>query len=255
MLTVDIDQTLQQLFAKKGLLFQAASYSFEGGKRLRPRLMFAVMDTFNEPIEKGLQPACALEMIHTYSLIHDDLPCMDNDDLRRGRPTLHRVYPENQALLTGDFLLTYAFELLADAPHLDSETRIALIQTLSKRAGEEGMIGGQLLDLAKPTTLAELLECYSKKTAALFKAALEFGALICQQDVTPFQELGEHLGIAFQIVDDLIDQDGILTFMEAPAARVLVNQLQEKALTILQHLPNGAPLLKELSFSLLNRKL
>ena len=159
------------------------------------------------PLSSLLDPAIALEMVHTYSLIHDDLPCMDNDDFRRSLPTLHRVVGEASALLTGDFLLTYAFEVLAKAPSLSSEIKVKLIETLSFAAGAEGMIGGQALDLAK-SPKRELLS--SKKTGALFRSAFQFSAIVSdleEKKQTELAHLGEKVGLLYQLVDDIIDGD------------------------------------------------
>jgi len=193
-------------------LFDAARYSiFSGGKRLRPQLALASAQTFGAPLKKALDPACALECIHTYSLIHDDLPCMDNDDFRRGKPTLHRVFPEWHALLTGDFLATYAFEILATCTELTDGEKIDLIHILSNRAGAHGMIGGQIIDLMSEgcsidTTI--LQEMHANKTAALISASLEFGAIVAHasiQDRLLIKKSGMQIGIAFQIADDILD--------------------------------------------------
>jgi geranylgeranyl diphosphate synthase, type II len=143
-----IDETLDALVRARPSfphrdLFAAARYSLlSPGKRMRPLLAIATAEIYDIPQEQVLIPACALEMVHTYSLIHDDLPCMDDDDLRRGRPTLHKVYGEGQAVLAGDFLLTYAFEVLSSLPFLSAEQKIDLVRCLSSHAGSEGMIGG-----------------------------------------------------------------------------------------------------------------
>lgn len=214
-----IEQRLREIIpvvnSPHALLYQAARYSLLlPAKRFRPLLVLAVLDDFDSPIEWGIDPACALEMVHTYSLIHDDLPCMDNDDLRRGKPTLHKVYGEAEAVLAGDYLLTYAFEVLAQAPHLSSETKLRLIQLLSSRAGGEGMIGGQVVDIlheGKPIDAETLKLMFTKKTAALLATALEFGALIAglnSDDQAHLQKAGFALGTGFQYIDDLLDVIG-----------------------------------------------
>ena len=246
-----IEQTLSELIpSENGILFEAARYSLEGGKRLRPRLTLAVVETFGEPLENALHPACALEMVHTYSLIHDDLPCMDNDDIRRNKPTLHKAYPESHAVLTGDFLLTYAFEVLANAPHLTCDVKNALIAILAKQSGSAGMIGGQILDMEGSDSLVEM---HTKKTGALITAALEFGAVICGMHLTPFQKIGEHLGLAFQVVDDLLDNDGIVAVLGVEKARQMVDNLFEKASVLIQSLPGGALKLQQLAEEMLFR--
>ena len=206
-----INQHLSQLIPEKdgpqSLLYKAARYSLLlPGKRLRPLLLLKVLEDYGVPIEKGLDAAAAIEMIHTYSLIHDDLPCMDDDDLRRGKPSLHKVYGEAQAVLAGDFLLTYAFEVLAKS-FLPTE----IITILAKAAGGEGMVGGQVVDLiseGKKVNWDTLLFMYLGKTAALFSAALECGAVISGAsylEQTAFRNSGKYFGIAFQMRDDIYD--------------------------------------------------
>lgn len=193
-------------------LFKAARYSLlSSGKRLRPLLLLTAVEALGGDIQKAIQPACALEMIHTYSLIHDDLPCMDNDDLRRGKPTLHKVFPEWQALLAGDFLLTYAFEVLATSPGLDPQEKIDLITLFANKAGGEGMVGGQVIDLSivgKSITLEELKKMHLLKTGMLLQASLEAAAIIAKRGKSVQEELkafGHKVGLAFQIIDDVID--------------------------------------------------
>lgn len=215
----EIQDRLQALLPKDltsplSTLFSSAQYALlSGGKRLRPLLTVLTAEAYGAKKESALDPACALELIHTYSLIHDDLPCMDDDDLRRGQPTLHKAYPEWQALLTGDYLLTYAFQILSEAPGLSERQKIELIQVLSANAGAYGLIGGQVMDLLyTPTSLAwPLLEQIHRcKTGALFSTALEFGAIIAEaphEDRKTLQEIGYPMGLAFQIADDLLDAE------------------------------------------------
>lgn len=200
------------------ILFEAARYSLLlPAKRFRPLLLLNVLDDFDTPLEWGIDPACALEMIHTYSLIHDDLPCMDDDDLRRGKPTLHKVYDEAQAVLAGDYLLTSAFEVLTEAPFLAAEKKLSLIQLLSNRAGGEGMIGGQVIDMlyeGKSIDFPTLKMMFAKKTAALLATALEFGAIIADlsdADQSHLKAAGYALGVGYQFIDDLIDVTGVET--------------------------------------------
>jgi len=195
-------------------LFEAAEYSlFSGGKRLRPLLTLATCAIYSPSVEKALVPACALELVHTYSLIHDDLPSMDNDDFRRGKPTLHKIYPEGHAILTGDYLLSYAFELLAEAPALGCQQKLSLIQRLAKSAGAEGMVGGQVADLSfqRDSQNVELLDfIHQRKTAALIATAFFFGALIGEAPSSHFpiwEEIGKRFGLAFQLLDDLDDTE------------------------------------------------
>ncbi|MCM1579616.1 MAG: polyprenyl synthetase family protein, partial [Ruminococcus sp.] len=173
---------------------EAMAYSLEaGGKRIRPALVcaFAEMCGGNEAVRAALDPACALEMIHTFSLIHDDLPCMDDDDLRRGKPSCHKRYGEAAALLAGDGLECLAFEVIANAEGLSCESRVELVKVLSKAVGVSGMIGGQTVDIGGKDTFAEgeLLRMYSMKTCALIKAACVMGC-ICgrREDLAPLAE-------------------------------------------------------------------
>lgn len=211
-----IHRQLEQLMASDptayASLYTAASYSLlSGGKRLRPILVLASTEALGGDANAALIPACALEMIHTYSMIHDDLPCMDNDDFRRGKPTLHRVYDEAVALLAGDLLLTYPFELLAEAPDLSIEQRLELIRLLARASGGHGMIGGQVMDIqqkAECMTDRSLEAMHRRKTGALLTAALEFGAVIAQATSEIRQQLtlfGQNIGLAYQIIDDVLD--------------------------------------------------
>lgn len=193
-------------------LFESARYSvLSGGKRLRPILTLATTEVLGGDISIALIPACAIEIIHAYSLIHDDLPCMDDDDFRRGKPSLHKAYPEGHAVLTGDFLLTYAFEILATHPTLRPEQKTQLIVLLAKRAGGEGMIGGQVMDLENaknPIDIDALTFIHKKKTGALISAAVEFGGIISnasESNLHHLRSFGEKIGLAFQIIDDILD--------------------------------------------------
>lgn len=196
---------------QKGLI-EAARYSCLGsGKRFRPLLTLAVASRSHEPDTAALVAACAIELIHTYSLIHDDLPCMDNDDLRRGKKALHKVVGEGLALLTGDFLLTFAFECLATCEQMPVHMKLELIARLTKAAGHRGMVGGQYADLTchqHPQTAEFLKWMHLCKTGALMRASLEFGAIVsgcAQQEVAIWGDFGEKFGLLFQFVDDLID--------------------------------------------------
>jgi geranylgeranyl diphosphate synthase type II len=212
-----IEKQLQQLLCQSNdlpysSLFFAARYSLLApAKRFRPMLVLAVCESFGVDQDLALIPACAIEMIHTYSLIHDDLPCMDNDDLRRGKPTLHKVYPEWHALLAGDFLLTYAFEILSHSPHLNSEQTLKLIHSLTKHAGAHGMIGGQMIDLLSEGHTIDwkiLEQMYLGKTSGLITAALEFGGIISSvssHHLNLLKNAGSAIGVAFQLIDDILD--------------------------------------------------
>ena len=188
---------------------EAMRYSLlAGGKRLRPQMVFSVIEGYHLNNEIGYDYAAALEMIHTYSLIHDDLPAMDNDDLRRGKPTCHKQFDEATAILAGDGLLTYAFEVLAkaDLPH-----NALAVQILAKCAGSSGMVLGQTLDMHEDSRVdyKALEEIYKYKTGCLFSAALMLGALasnkVDNKTLSTWDSIGTKIGIAFQIQDDLLD--------------------------------------------------
>jgi geranylgeranyl pyrophosphate synthase len=206
-----IEARLRELIpARDETIFEAARYLLlSTGKRLRPLLTMATASVFGVDPLLALDPACALEMIHTYSLIHDDLPCMDNDDLRRAKPTLHKVYGESMALLAGDYLLTFAFEVIVNATPLGREQRLQMVKTVAMRAGSAGMIGGQSLDVeskGKEIDEETLLQMHYGKTAALLTACLEVGSLAAGYPPTPvLQSIGKDLGLAYQYQDDLLD--------------------------------------------------
>lgn len=207
-------------------LHEAMRYSvFAGGKRLRPILAIAGAEAAGGRAEDVLPVACALECIHTYSLIHDDLPSMDNDDLRRGKPTCHRVYGEALAILAGDALLTLAFALLSEeglAKRLGAERLSQLVQEIARAAGSLGMVGGQVVDLlseGKEIDRGTLLFLHTHKTGALIRASVLSGGLVVkasQEELEALSRYGERIGLAFQIVDDLLDITGIEEEMGKP---------------------------------------
>ncbi len=190
-------------------LLEAMRYSlFAGGKRLRPALALGAAEAVCGDDAPAMPAACALEMIHTYSLIHDDLPCMDDDDLRRGKPTAHIQFGEAHAILAGDSLLTMAFDVLAEAGNL------AVIREVAQASGVAGMAGGQWIDLAaegKTITLEELQHIHASKTGALIRAAVRAGGLLAganEEQLAGLTAYGEHIGLAFQIADDVLDVTG-----------------------------------------------
>lgn len=199
-------------------LLEAMRYSLlGGGKRLRPVLVLAVAEIFGAAPEHVMPTACALEMIHTYSLIHDDLPSMDDDDLRRGRPTNHKVYGEAMATLAGDALLTLAFEVLtrqAEEPGCPPTVALRVTRELAVAAGAAGMVGGQVEDLAwegRPAGPAQLERIHRLKTMALFAAAVRCGGLLggaSPDEVAALEGFSSHFGLAFQIQDDVLDVIG-----------------------------------------------
>jgi geranylgeranyl diphosphate synthase, type II len=215
-----LDHELRTLVEKLNappILKESMIYSLKaGGKRIRPLLLFATLDAFGEDPRKGLLPACAIEMIHTYSLIHDDLPSMDNDDLRRGKPTNHKVYGDAVATLAGDALLTYSFEVVGKLPceWVSPETKLKLILEMAKAAGAEGMVGGQVADMEgedKSLTLQELEYIHIHKTGKLLGFSVLAGAIIAEATQGQMESLSafaHHLGLAFQIQDDILDVTG-----------------------------------------------
>ncbi len=195
-------------------LFASMRYSLlAGGKRLRPIFVFDFCRMCGGNWKEATPFAAAIEMIHTYSLIHDDLPCMDNDDYRRGRLTNHKVYGEAIAVLAGDALLTAAFHFVANAP-FSAEIRIRAVDILSACAGELGMVGGQVLDMKsedRQCTKQEVLDIQSRKTGALFRAACMLGVLAAggsEEDLASASDFASHFGLAFQIRDDILDVIG-----------------------------------------------
>lgn len=194
-------------------IYEAEEYSLmAGGKRLRPVIMMMTAKMCGIEPEKVLPFAAAIEMIHTYSLIHDDLPAMDNDDLRRGKPTNHKVFGEAMAILAGDALLTKAFETVASCEDIDSKLVIRAISVLSVSAGDNGMIGGQVVDIESRNEDEELLKyLHSLKTGALIKASGVIGAILAGatgEEIAAVESFCGNLGLAFQIQDDILDVVG-----------------------------------------------
>uniref|UniRef100_A0A7C3SK21 Polyprenyl synthetase family protein n=1 Tax=Desulfobacca acetoxidans TaxID=60893 RepID=A0A7C3SK21_9BACT len=262
---------------------EAMRYSlFAGGKRLRPILCLAGAEAVGGEAGEALPVACALEMIHTYSLIHDDLPAMDDDDLRRGQPTCHRQFDEATAILAGDALLTEAFRIMADAaPKFEGREGMLLevIQLIAQAAGYQGMVGGQMLDLqaeGRKISLKELETIHRLKTGALLTASVRAGGLVgggTRAEVTALTAFGEKFGLAFQITDDLLDVEGEAAEMgKSPGmdvkkgkatypallgveeARKWAKELIEEAIADLQPLGERAEPLREIGRYLLVRR-
>lgn len=212
--TVDaaLDRFLPKASVKPATIHKAMRYSlFAGGKRLRPIACLAAAEACGGEIEDALPAACAVECIHTYSLIHDDLPCMDDDDFRRGRPTSHKVFGEGIAVLAGDALLTQAFEILSAAKETSRYKMRHLLRELSVAAGSRMLIAGQVADLegeGKKSTRAELRFIHECKTAAMIIASLRLGAMSANATPAKLDGLtafGHNLGLAFQVIDDILD--------------------------------------------------
>lgn len=195
---------------------EAMRYAFfSGGKRLRPFLVLASADLFGVSKKQALRVAAAVECVHCYSLVHDDLPAMDDDDMRRGKPTVHIAFDEATAILAGDALMTMAFEILSDElSHPDPNVRLRLIRNLARASGHHGMVGGQMIDLSASTKKlgeAEVYRLQQMKTGALISFAAEAGAVLghaSPQAVSSLQGYARDLGLAFQIADDLLDVEG-----------------------------------------------
>ncbi len=226
-----VNDRLAEIFAEKNCLqrsvYDAMSYSvLAGGKRIRPVICLAVCDMLGGEIENALRFAVGIECIHTYSLIHDDLPCMDNDDLRRGRPTCHKKFDESTALLAGDGLLTYAFEYMTEFSafnDIDARDILKITNQISKGAGCSGMIGGQVVDLAsegKRDLNEEILTyMHNRKTGALIRISAFAGA-VCggasDEQINALIDYADNLGLAFQIQDDILDCVGDAKLLGKP---------------------------------------
>jgi len=216
---LQVNAFLREQLNTQGLadrLYEAMNYSLMAdGKRLRPALLMATAETFGISTESVLPAAAALEMIHCYSLIHDDLPCMDDDDLRRGQPTNHVVFGESTALLAGDGLLTAAFEQISlPLPNVPAHRHLQMVRILALRAGSSGMVGGQSVDIERTGydgSIADVEFIHLHKTARLIQAAVEIGSLfpdINVQTQVALSRYGEALGLAFQMIDDVLDVIG-----------------------------------------------
>jgi farnesyl diphosphate synthase len=229
-----LDKVLPQPEGLHARIPEAMRYAiFAGGKRLRPFLTLASSGLFGVPKERALRVAAAIEALHTYSLVHDDLPCMDDDDLRRGRPTTHKQFDEATAVLAGDALLTLAFGILADpATHPSGEVRAQLVAKLAQAGGADGMIGGQMIDILAPERdygEADVILLQALKTGALFEFACEAGAILAERgedDRKRLRDFSRGFGLAFQIADDLID---VLGTAEEAGKAVGKDQEQGKA--------------------------
>jgi len=260
-------------------LKQSMTYSIEmGGKRLRPILLCSVLKALDQEVEKGYQVAAALEMIHTYSLIHDDLPAMDDDDLRRGQPSNHIVFGEATAILAGDGLLTHAFTVISQDELLTLAQRVQLIQELAQAAGPTGMIAGQILDMEaekRQISLTQLQQVHALKTGRLIEFAIVAGAIIGFADevvLSKLRRFAAHLGLAFQIKDDILDVKGERLIIGKPVGSDVANEKStyvsllslteaekrleseiEQAIYLLRELPFNTDLLQWLATHVKNR--
>jgi len=270
-----IEKALDDFLLKNGdcsvTLREAMRYSlFRGGKRLRPILAIASAEALGGHEEEVLPAACALEMIHTYSLIHDDLPAMDNDDFRRGSPACHKVYGEAMAILAGDALLTDAFALLSRGlfpPSVDDKKIISVIYEISRAAGSSGMISGQAKDLeaeGKQVDLPTLKKIHLKKTASLILASVRTGAILAGANAWELEMLtgyGRSIGLAFQIKDDLLDIRGDFSgkatypsILGLEGSREKLKALIEEAQVFIKDLDSKAHPLREIAKYIGERK-
>ncbi len=276
-----MDSFLPSASDERKIVTDAMQYSVHnGGKRIRPILTLEFCRVCGGDIENALPFACAVEMIHTYSLIHDDLPCMDDDDLRRGKPSCHKAFGEAYALLAGDALLTYAFETLTKAENVSEEAIVRAVRTLSNLAGTEGMIGGQVIDLISEENTPDLdtlnrIDAY--KTGALIKSAVLLGCIAAEVTdeavLNAASVYAESIGLAFQIVDDILDvtssteelgkpvgsddKNDKMTFVKLlgiEKCKAWVNDLTNRAVEALDVLPGDSTFLKDLAYALAERK-
>lgn len=276
----DIEKKLESSITADNSAAQAMKYSLlSGGKRIRPILLLEFYALCGGMGGSALNFAAALEMIHTYSLIHDDLPCMDNDDMRRGRPSCHKAFGEDTALLAGDALLTLAFKTAAETDGIPADRVLKAIAVLAENAGISGMVGGQVEDLAfekSGATIDELRGMYLKKTSCLLSAGAVCGSILAGADEEESKyaaEYAEKLGLAFQIIDDILDctsdektlgkpigsdekngKTTYVTLLGIDGAKAEAERLSNEALTALCKIKGDNAALRELTADLLDRK-
>jgi geranylgeranyl diphosphate synthase, type II len=281
-----VEETLKDIFSSfhktPGVLRDAMEYTvFSNGKRIRPVLAIAVCEAKGKPSDDLLPLACAIELIHTYSLIHDDLPCIDNDDLRRGKPTCHRVFGEAMAVLAGDGLLTEAFRVMSDPRYTERINPRVLKQVIfeiAAAAGAQGMVAGQVMDVlydGKEGTKTVVNFIHNHKTTALIRASVRLGALIGgakARELARLTKYGESIGLAFQIMDDLLDLEGneelvgkrlkkdtgkqtYIKHFGPVASRIKLEQLVEEATSSVEYLGEDSAVLVGLARFIGNRAL
>ncbi len=258
-----VDRELKRILPSEklypSLIHQAIHYSvLNGGKRFRPILVLACAEACGGSFAKALPPACAIECFHSYSLIHDDLPCLDNDDFRRGHPTCHKKFGEPYALLAGDALLTYGFEILSQVP--DPKVSVRLIGEISQAIGTMGMIGGQVVDKISETgdvSIPVLDYINVNKTGKLIRVSCLAGAVSAgatKRQERALTHFGEYLGLAFQVVDDIIDNNGYRRFMTEAQARDKALKLTASAKKCLQIFGSKGEALRNLADFVYARK-
>ncbi|MEC8628891.1 MAG: farnesyl diphosphate synthase [Pseudomonadota bacterium] len=257
----------------------AMRYAVSGGKRLRAFLVVEGAALHGVDPARALNAAAAIEAVHAYSLVHDDLPCMDDDDLRRGLPTVHVKWDQATAVLAGDALQTLAFDLLSDpATHADADVRVDLIGSLARASGAHGMVYGQALDIAaesadRPLTLNEITELQAGKTGALIAWSAEAGARLARADIAPMTRYATALGLAFQIADDILDIEGdaaevgkavgkdaaagkatFVTLLGLDGAKVRARDLIDEAIGALEPYGAGADILRDAARFVISRR-
>lgn len=239
-------------------IHRAMRYSiFTGGKRVRPILTLASCEACGGDIKEAMAAACAVEIVHTYSLIHDDLPAMDDDDYRRGKPTCHKKFGEGIAVLAGDALLTYAFEILTAGR--DPAVNNRIIRSLAEAIGSNGMIGGQVMDIHNQVDpdMPTLTYINARKTGALISASCKIGALAARapkKKIDALRRYGEYIGFTFQVVDDILDKEGFALALGIDGARREAARLITKARKELEIFGRKAKPLNDLAGFILNRK-
>lgn len=273
-----VNSYLHETFDRKnGAIYNAMRYSlYAGGKRIRPVITLACADALGGDLDSALLFGGAVEMIHTYSLIHDDLPCMDDDSLRRGKPTNHIVFGEDMAVLAGDALLNFACESICESKVNNPDMKIEALKILYSASGAEGMIGGQVLDMdaeKRQISAEELMTLHSKKTGALIRASASLGAISAGKEKTLFDDYASSLGLAFQIRDDILDIEADAEVFGKPVlsdeknnkttyvslygmggAKEILREETQKAISAVEFLGDKGAFLRELAIYLLNRE-
>ena len=281
----EIERYLNSYFENKGsynkIIYEASSYSLNvGGKRIRPIFSLLTYSLYKEDYKEIIEMAAAIEMIHTYSLIHDDLPAMDNDDLRRGKPTNHKVFGEAMAILAGDALLNEAMIILMNFSLRKGQDALKASKIIAEAAGAEGMIGGQVVDIISENkdnvSEEELKYMHAKKTGALIKASIISGAIAAgadEDDINKLSIYGDKIGLAFQIKDDILDvvgsveklgknvhmdencnKNNFITMYGLKSCENMCKTLTEECIDILNSIDKDTTVLKELTLKLLNRE-
>lgn len=278
-----VDEYLEEYFDGKGTyektIYESMRYSLvNGGKRIRPILAVLCSELFSDEVDKVLPAACAVEMIHTYSLIHDDLPAMDDDDIRRGKPTNHKVYGEAMAILAGDGLLNEAFNIMTCESLKHGESHLKAMKVLGDASGANGMVGGQVVDIQSENCdidFEQLKFIHAKKTGALLRASIIVGAIIggaTKEELEILSDFGCKIGLAFQIIDDILDVEGdeekvgknlrtdsqndkntYTKFFSVDKCRKIAADLTEECYSLLDKIPQNTKELREITSFLLDR--